>query len=227
MPRPGGRRRGFAAVARESGCVVEQRGVEADQPDAAGATSWRRRAWRRGRATARPATRAGARAAPDRAPPGGPRRPRTASAWSITPAAMPEQKSRCTRSATASERRSASKRSRSRPSSSARAPQVRVVEAALVAEERVVHLPEAPLERRGLGGAGQPPRARVLGDDGEVAEDPPHGQRGEQQVGLRAVRALVVAVLDDDEAALAADVVLGARAAGGRGATQPRRARRR
>ena len=50
-------------------------------------------------------------------------------------------------------------------------PQVRVVQVALVGVQRVVHLPEAPLQRRRLRRRGQPPRARVLRDDREVAED--------------------------------------------------------
>ena len=73
----------------------------------------------------------------------------------ITPARMPERKSRSTRSATAGERRSGSKRSRSSPSRSRALPQVRVVEVALVRQQRVVHLPEAPLQRGRLGRRGQ------------------------------------------------------------------------
>ena len=51
-------------------------------------------------------------------------------------------------------------------------PQVGVVEVGLVLEQRVVHLPEAPLQGRRLGGVGQDAGPRVLGLDREVAEDP-------------------------------------------------------
>ena len=86
-------------------------------------------------------------------------------------------------------------------------PQVRVVEAPLVLVERVVELPEAALARGGLGGLGEHPGPRVLGDDGEVAEHPAHRKPREQQVRLGAVRALEVRVLDDEQP-LAADVVV-------------------
>ena len=58
---------------------------------------------------------------------------------------MPDSKSRRTRAATASERRSASKRSRSRPSALGPLPEVRVVDLAAVGVERVDHLEEAAL----------------------------------------------------------------------------------
>src|SRR5439155_8460004 len=85
-------------------------------------------------------------------------------------------------------------------------PQVRIVEPALVGEQRVVHLPEAVLERRGLGGAREHLAARVLRHDREVAEDLPHRALAQLRLDLRAVRALVVAV-DDHERALAPHVV--------------------
>ena len=49
-------------------------------------------------------------------------------------------------------------------------PQVRVLEAALVGEQRVVHLPERALARGRLGRARRGPGARVLGAHREVAE---------------------------------------------------------
>ena len=61
----------------------------------------------------------------------------------VTPARMPDSKSRRTRAATASERRSASKRSRSRPEALDPLPEMRVVDAAAVGVERVDHLEEA------------------------------------------------------------------------------------
>ena len=89
-----------------------------------------------------------------------------------------------------------SKRSRSRPSSRARSHRCGSSRCALVLEQRVVHLPEAALQRRRLGGAGQHPRARVLRGHREVPEHPPHRQRLQDQVRPRAVRALEVRVLE-------------------------------
>src|SRR5436853_6306577 len=50
-------------------------------------------------------------------------------------------------------------------------PEVRLVEASLVAVECVVHLPEAALPRGRLRGARAGPGPRVLGAHGKVAED--------------------------------------------------------
>ena len=114
-----------------------------------------------------------------------------------TPARTPEWKSRLTRSRTASLRRSASKRSRSSPSSCGPVPQVRVLEPGLVGEQRVVHLPEAALGAGRLGGARRRPGARVAGAHREVAEHhlaPAAGQPELVQGG--AERALEVGVLD-------------------------------
>jgi hypothetical protein len=59
----------------------------------------------------------------------------------------------------------------------------------------------------------------MLRHDREVAEDAPDRQLRQERIGLRAVRALVVAVLDDERrAGIPADVVVGRRRrrAGGR-----------
>ena len=101
-------------------------------------------------------------------------------------------------------------------------PEVRVVEVALVLEERVMHLPEPALPRRRLGRRREHAGAWVLRGHREVAEDPPHRQLLEDQMRLRAVRALEVGVLDDHRA-VAADVVVGGRLR--RGCAAPARQR--
>ena len=77
-------------------------------------------------------------------------------------------------------------------------PQVRVLQAPLVGEERVVHGPERVLRVGGLGGVGGGPGARVGGPDGEVAEAGPDGGGGEPLLERRAERALEVGVDEDD-----------------------------
>ena len=89
-------------------------------------------------------------------------------------------------------------------------PQVRVLEAGRVGEQRVVHLPEAPLQTGGLGGARGRPGARVAGTDREMAKHDAIGlERLQPDVQRRAERALEVGV-DDQRATAArsADVVL-------------------
>ena len=78
-------------------------------------------------------------------------------------------------------------------------PQVRILEPSLVGEQRVVHLPEAPLQAGRLGGAGGGPGARVAGADREVPERDPQRQLAQPQLERGAVRALEVGV-DDHEA---------------------------
>ena len=89
-----------------------------------------------------------------------------------TPALIPLRKSASIRSSISGERRSASKRSRSRPIRLALLPQMGVVEVTLVLEQRVVHLPEAALEAGGLGRGREHARTRVLRGHREVAEHP-------------------------------------------------------
>ena len=127
-----------------------------------------------------------------------------------TPARTPERKSRSTRSATSGERRSCSKRSRSRPERPGALPQVRLVQMGLILEQRVVHLPEAPLKRGRLGRARQHPRARMLRGHREVPEHALHGQCLQDQVRTGAVRALEVRVLEHHRPG-APDVVVGTR----------------
>src|SRR5437764_21241 len=86
-------------------------------------------------------------------------------------------------------------------------PQMRVIEASVVRVERVVKLPVRLLESRGLGGVREDARPRVLGHDREVAEGVPDPKPGQEPVRLRAVRAFVVRVLDDD-GTLPADMIL-------------------
>ena len=78
-------------------------------------------------------------------------------------------------------------------------PQVRILEPSLVGEQRVVHLPEAPLQAGRLGGAGGGPGTRVAGADREVPERDPQRQLAQPQLERGAVRALEVGV-DDHEA---------------------------
>ena len=100
-------------------------------------------------------------------------------------------------------------------------PQVRVLQPALVGEQRVVHRPERALAARGLGGAGRRERARMRGPDGEVAERDAHRQRREPQLERGAERALVVAVHDARPRRVAgpADVIVRADGRDGRGRT--------
>ena len=78
-------------------------------------------------------------------------------------------------------------------------PQVRVLEPALVGEQRVVHRPERALQGGRLGRTGRRPGARVRGAHRELPETQTDVQRAQARVERRAVRALVVAV-DDDQA---------------------------
>ena len=73
----------------------------------------------------------------------------------VTPARMPERKSRFTALRDRVGAAVGLERSRSRPESLGTLPQVGVVQVALVGVERVVELPEAPLQRGGLRRAGQ------------------------------------------------------------------------
>ena len=135
-----------------------------------------------------------------------------------TPARTPERKSRCTRSSTASLRRSASKRSRSSPSVRGALPQVGILQPGLIGEQRVVHLPEAALARGCLGRAGRRPGPRMTGADREVAEHQPDRQVGQALVQGSAVGTLEVGVLDQQHAG---------RPGRGRGRRPGRRDRRR
>ncbi len=112
----------------------------------------------------------------------------------VTPARMPDSKSRRTRAATAAERRSASKRSRSRPRRLDPLPEMRVVEVAAVGVERVDHLEEAALQPGCLGGGVQGGSARVLAGDREVAEDDRRLAPGDLRPGRGAVRTAEVGV---------------------------------
>ena len=115
-----------------------------------------------------------------RVPPARPahRARRTPPASSRTPARTPDRKSRLDPLAHASRRRSASKRSRSSSEPARALPQMRILQPGLIAEQQVVHLPEAALAPRRLGGAGRRPGARVAGAHGEVTEDAPQSQLG-------------------------------------------------
>ena len=84
----------------------------------------------------------------------------------------------------------------------------------LVLEQRVVHLPEAPLQAGGVRGRGEHAGTRVLRGHGEVPEHPRDGQLFEDEVCRGAVGALEVGVLDHHRAA-AADVVAGPGSGGG------------
>src|SRR5215213_789417 len=81
--------------------------------------------------------------------------------------------------------------------------------AALRAEERVVHLPEPALRRRGLRRLRGAQRVRVLRRDREVSEDEadaalhPRADALERRDRVAAVRALEVAVLDEVDGSLA------------------------
>ena len=97
-------------------------------------------------------------------------------------------------------------------------PQVRILEPALVGEQQVVHLPEAALEPRRLGGAGRGPRARMARAHREMTEH--RRSRSSPSADARgAVRALEVRVLDHQRGVV--------RPAGGPRATARGRARSR
>ncbi len=89
-------------------------------------------------------------------------------------------------------------------------PQVRILEPALVGEQRLVHLPEGALPARRLGRAGRRERARMGAADGEVAEHDAQRQVAQAQLEGGAERALVVAVDDHQRPGVrAADVLPG------------------
>ena len=75
-------------------------------------------------------------------------------------------------------------------------PQVRVVEPSMVRVQRIVEVPVGALEPHGLGGLREHPRPRVLRHHREMAEHAPDPKLGQERIGARAIRALVVAVLD-------------------------------
>ena len=145
----------------------------------------------------------------------GDRRPTNSVGVVATPARTPGVEVAPHARGTASERRSASKRSRSSPSALGALPQVRVLEPALVGVERVVHLPEAALQRR-------PPRPRRRRPRraGAWSARGSGGRRGAAAAAAARVRdeaevALEVGVLDHERGAApaAADVVVVGRAA--------------
>src|SRR5215218_10549694 len=86
-------------------------------------------------------------------------------------------------------------------------PEVRVVDAAAVAVERVDHLEEAPLPAGSLGGRVQSRRAGVLAGNREVAEDEQAGPVAQVRPLGGAARAAEVGV-DEAPLPLAVDVVL-------------------
>ena len=85
---------------------------------------------------------------------------------------------------------------------------MRVLQPALVGEQRVVHRPERVLAARGLRGAGRGERARMRGPDREVAERDADRERREAQLERGAERALVVAVDEHDRAVAGAAHVI-------------------
>src|SRR4051794_22289532 len=92
-------------------------------------------------------------------------------------------------------------------------PQVRILEASLVAVERVGELPEPALVGGRLRRVGERDRARMLGLEREVAEGHADRRPLEAIVGERALRAGVVAVEQHEGRVLrAADVVVRPRA---------------
>ena len=125
-----------------------------------------------------------------------------------------ESTSSATRRTPARVRRSSSNRSTSSPSCLGVAEEVVVPQRVLVLEQKVVHLPERALLRRGLGRLRRLLRVRVdvverqvppdVGDVAEVAQQLAH-----DRLRLAAVRALEVAVLEhgDRRVDRAADVV--------------------
>ena len=86
-------------------------------------------------------------------------------------------------------------------------PQVGVVQVTLILEQRVVHLPEAPLQARRMSRLGEHARPGVLGDHREVAEHPRDGEPLEDEMRRRAVGALQVGVLDHHRSR-AADLIV-------------------
>ena len=121
-----------------------------------------------------------------------------------TPLRAPLSKSSVTLASWTRSRSSASKRAASStPTASACARSSCVGELVLVLEEPVVHLPEAALGGGGLGRLGGERRPRVKVRQGHVAEDEAElvaealEQLVHDGVGLAAVRALEIAVLDE------------------------------
>ena len=91
----------------------------------------------------------------------------------------------------------ASKRSRSRPSRSRALPEVRLVEVALVVEQRVVHLPEAALQRPAASAAPASTRARgCLETTGKCRNTRRTGSSPRIRCARAQYGTLVVAVLD-------------------------------
>ena len=102
-------------------------------------------------------------------------------------------------------------------------PQVRVLEAALVGEQRVVHRPERVLARGRLGRAGGGQRPRVARAHREVAEGDAQRQPASRGLDRGAERALVVPV-DDHQRGAAGPRTRSSGPSGGSGA-EPRSVR--
>ena len=120
-----------------------------------------------------------------------------------TPLSSALATSSLTRGAYSRRRSSSSRRSASSSSSCAYVARSPGRQRPLVAQQDVVHLPEAALRRRRLGGLGGQLRVRVDVVEREVAPDVadlvPEGrqQLADRTLGLAAVGALEVAVLDE------------------------------
>ena len=196
-----GRLRGGALVpARRSGA----RGPAA-RPRARGAIDSRRPATaprtpadaRRSRALQAPRRAADLKdrlAAPHRRGERGRPRTRTSPASSPLRRGRRERKSRLTRSSTASLRRSRVETLEIEPEPLCARPQVWVLEPCLVGEQRVVHLPEAALQRRRLGRAGRRPRPAGgssgpgSGGTRSAAGSPRGGRGARRRTGTRSRR---------------------------------------
>src|SRR5438477_730947 len=88
------------------------------------------------------------------------------------------------------------------------APEMGILEPGRIAEQRVVHLPEAALPRRRLGGAGRRPGPGVAGSNREVTEDELDRHAGQTLVERGAKGTLEVGVLDHQRGARGSSTVI-------------------
>ena len=141
-----------------------------------------------------------------------------------TPLREPLSRSSATRAECTPSRSSASKRAAVLdPHGLGVRPQLLVAQLELVLEEAVVHLPEAPLRSRGLRGLGRGRRPRVQVLERHMPEHEAElvaealAQLVHHRIGLAAVGALEVPVLDERDGGIRASAHVVARRIDGRG----------
>src|SRR2546421_615873 len=131
------------------------------------------------------------------------------SIWSGRRSALKPMPGRCAAAAPRSTISNARPAARPRPAQlTGAAPEMGILEPSLIAEKRVVHIPETALAGRRLGGAGRRPGPGVAGANREVTEDELDRQSGQTFVQRGAEGTLEVGVLDQQRGDRGASTVV-------------------